>query len=147
WNSTSSKVELAAANGATLSVSATLTIPNAFTMSCAADFDSDGKADIAGADSILGTIMVLKNTTVLDTVALFGVQSYLVELGLGSRPGTATGIGGIACGDVNGDGFNDIVIVRCSSGSSCTSPGRADLFLGKGDGTFQTKTQIVNPLT
>lgn len=43
----------------------------------------------------------------------------------------------IAAGDVNGDGIPDLVVTNGCSGGSCTT-GVVEVFLGKGDGTFDS---------
>lgn len=56
------------------------------------------------------------------------------------------GVGAMACRDVNGDGHVDFLILRCTSGSNCATPGRADLFLGNGHGSF-SKSAFTSPLS
>lgn len=91
-----------------------------------ADFNHDGKLDIA----VTGTC---------------GLNCGVVSILLGDGDGTfashleyTTGVGPITlvAADFNGDGFLDLAIVD-DCGTTC---GLVSILLGKGDGTFQAKT-------
>jgi hypothetical protein len=85
------------------------------------DLNGDGKLDIVTLDAIAGTVHVLLGTGA-------GAFGAAMAYPLGTAT-SASGLGALAIGDVNGDGKPDIAAVEPSS---------ATLFVlvGKGDGTF-----------
>jgi len=83
-----------------------------------ADFNGDGLPDIVDADDFDGTISVLINTTA------GGVLSFAASTPYGS--GLAFGEQGIAAGDVDGDGFTDVVLNDIAS----VPDGQNDIFYG-----------------
>jgi hypothetical protein len=48
----------------------------------------------------------------------------------------ANNVSGLAVGDVNGDGKQDVVAVNCGNDSTCSSQTFVTVLLGNGDGTF-----------
>ena len=94
--------------------------PNAIAM---ADFNGDGKLDMAVVNSIVGTVSVLLG---------HGDGTFAAV-----APALAGGneIDGIQVGDVIGDGIADLVI------SSFNSK-RVSVYLGKGNGTFATAIDL-----
>jgi Tfp pilus tip-associated adhesin PilY1 len=151
WDSSASALKLNGLSGSTLHY--TTTLSSSLNMACAADFDGDGNPDIAGTDTTTGFLKVFKNQTTDNPAPnwsdstqgrapKFGPTVYTVE-----SSSTYKGLGAIGCGDINGDGKNDIVLIRCTSGSGCTNPTRAVYFLGNGDGTFGSPVQLVKNLS
>jgi hypothetical protein len=91
-----------------------------------ADFNRDGNLDLAtlrSPPSDPGSVQILMGN---------GDGSFRapVSLPVGLRPK------GLAVADLNGDGFPDIVVVN---GGPIGMPGSVSVFLGNGDGTFQTR--------
>ena len=90
-----------------------------------ADFNNDGKADLAVVNSTSGTVSILLGN---------GDGTFTVGTALttGADPISA------AVGDFNGDGKLDLAVVAndavsCDDGSTCDE---IDIFLGNGNGTF-----------
>ena len=80
-----------------------------------------------------------------------GVVSVLLGNGDGTFQPAATFSSGaynasfVAVADVNGDGKPDLIVPnQCMTSSDCGSgsPGEVSVFLGNGDGTFQTPELI-----
>jgi FG-GAP-like repeat/Abnormal spindle-like microcephaly-assoc'd, ASPM-SPD-2-Hydin/FG-GAP repeat len=94
-----------------------------------ADFNQDGKLDVAALES--------QNTSGLQI--LLGNGDGTFSIGAGYSP--ASNPTAIAIGDLNGDGLPDIVVGGNSIGGA--SPSSISVFLGNGDGTFQTPITIV----
>lgn len=131
---------------------APLGIADGVAIGCAADFDGDGWPDIVATDR-LGALMVYQNRTFESPApdwtdptrarAPRFVPSTVIESSNGQ-----SGDGSMLCGDLDGDGRMDFILVRCGAGQpSCTTPARADMFLGNGDGTFRSPVQAVPSLS
>lgn len=96
-----------------------------------ADVNDDGKPDIIVADYF----------------ASYGNDDGVVGVLLGNGDGTfqeaVTYFSGggstesVVAADVNGDGFPDLIVANCGSGSNCDNSGTAGVLLNNGDGTFQ----------
>jgi hypothetical protein len=86
----------------------------------AADFNGDGKPDLASANSGGNTISVLLSNG-------DGTFTSKPTLATGSVPYSLT------AGDFNGDGKLDLAVANFASGA----PSIVSIFLGNGDGTFQ----------
>lgn len=88
----------------------------------AGDFNGDGLTDIAVTDTaVRGTMFLLLNK---------GDGTFAKT---GPSPITGLSVGGIAAGDLNGDGLLDLVLANYDGGSG----NGVTVLLGKGDGTFQ----------
>ena len=86
----------------------------------AADFNDDGKPDLATANSVDGTVSILLG----NGDGTFAAQPTLVT---GSVPYS------LAAGDFNRDGKLDLVVTNFANGT----PSTVSVFIGNGDGTFQ----------
>jgi hypothetical protein len=101
----------------------TTTVGNVFANIAVADFNGDGKADVAFISPGLPlTLMIGK-----------GDGTFAAPVQIGSPIIFSVGF---ATNDFNHDGKADLLIVLPSG--NLTSPGTAEVLLGKGDGTFQT---------
>ncbi len=97
----------------------------------AADFNGDGKIDLAALDSVGGTLAVLLGNgdgtftapTALPTDSNFGTSS-------------------LAVGDFNGDGKPDIAVAAAANNSSTTPDVKVSIFAGNGDGTFGARSDV-----
>lgn len=72
-----------------------------------ADFDNDGKLDLAVTNANSNTISVFRNTSSLNNIN----NTAKVDFTTGSLPY------GISAGDIDGDGFTDLVVTNLSSNS------------------------------
>ncbi|HTN92374.1 MAG TPA: FG-GAP-like repeat-containing protein [Sorangium sp.] len=94
---------------------------------CAADFDRDGVADIATTSVALSQVSVIMGTgggsfgapTLISIAATGGVQSS------------------IACRDLNGDGFSDLVVTSPASA-------RLSILINQGNGSFAAPVAYTN---
>ena len=88
----------------------------------AGDFNGDGLTDLAVSDTaVSGTVFLLLNKG----------DSTFSKTAL--SPTTGLSLGGIAAGDLNGDGLLDLVLANYDGGSG----NGVTVLLGKGDGTFE----------
>jgi hypothetical protein len=96
-----------------------------------ADFNGDGKPDLAFGSEVDGSISIFLGNG--DGTFTQGV----------SIPGTFANVGALAVGDVNGDGIEDLVLSQPAAQT-------LRIFLGHGDGTFtqvsETPATGDNPL-
>jgi uncharacterized repeat protein (TIGR01451 family) len=92
------------------------------------DFNGDGKLDLAVANFGSSDVSILINN---------GDGTF--KAAVNSPAGT--GPAAMVAGDFNGDGKLDLVVINLGNPSSNVN-GAVFLLLGKGDGTFQTPTQI-----
>jgi hypothetical protein len=131
-------------------------------VACPADFDGDGWTDFVGitvdgtelawyrnrtkvnqdADILAGTLNW--NNTSYITTPRFDKVGYIEKTGTATPP-WATGDGAFAmgCGDFSGDGKQDFFVIL-EVGNDSGRPYRADMFIGKGDGTFQPRYQLTS---
>lgn len=100
-----------------------------------ADFDNDGKLDMAVTNANSNTLSVFRNTTSLNSIT----NALKVDFTTGSLPY------GIAAGDIDGDGYVDLVVTNLSSNSISvfknTSIGSSINFAAKVD--FTTLVQPI----
>ncbi|MFN8483836.1 MAG: VCBS repeat-containing protein [Anaerolineae bacterium] len=83
----------------------------------AADFDRDGRLDLATANYVPGNVTVYRG----DGSGGFSQIGIAITTGAGAR--------GLVVGDFNGDGTPDLAVANLSAGS-------VSILLGLGDGTF-----------
>src|SRR5882762_8180942 len=88
-----------------------------------ADFDADGKLDLAVANNADDTVSILLGN---------GTGAFTTK----STPAAGSGANWIAVGDFDGDGILDIAVANAGS----TGPGGVSILLGNGDGTFTLKS-------
>ncbi len=106
----------------TFSVPSVISGPNELRRIAVADFNGDGKIDLAAMG--VGNIWVLLGNG--DGTLQ---SSPISNLPCDPSGAPACGIGGLATGDLNSDGFPDLVVAEENS---------IERFIGRGDGTFQT---------
>ncbi len=115
-------------------------------LACGGDFDKDGWTDFIGAgpDSSAWAKFYKNNTKQNSDLAStsdwlnanFVVTPKFTKTGNDIVAGSSMGGGALGCGDVNKDGKDDYIYVRCTSGNNC-APSVYKVFLGNGNGTFQ----------
>jgi YVTN family beta-propeller protein len=115
----------------TFASASTDTVGTAPTYVLTADFNGDGKADLAVVNSNSGTVSILLGNG-------DGTFSSGTPLTTGTNPVSA------AAGDFNADGKLDLAVVSngtigCDDGGTCI---QIFIFLGNGDGSFATGTAI-----
>jgi hypothetical protein len=116
---------------------------------CAADFDEDGWTDFVatgqGANSYIKTFKneTYQNAEPSDWNDATKIRTpkftttTQIEAANSSYDAAVMG-----CADLNGDGHQDFVYIRCTS-SGCTTPTRSDVFLGNGHGAFAAPYKMV----
>ncbi|PYT68404.1 MAG: hypothetical protein DMG39_21320 [Acidobacteria bacterium] len=90
----------------------------------AADFDGDGKLDLAIANSGDNTVTIMLGN---------GDGTFSVQPNLGTGNASGSGPNSLIAGDFNNDGKLDLAFANFASGT----PSDVSVFLGNGDGTFQ----------
>jgi len=101
----------------------------------AADFNGDGKPDLAATVNDAGTVAILVNN---------GDGTFQTPVSYGAASGPYQ----LAVGDFNEDGKSDLVVTNyCIVGPSpllCVGSyvGTVSILLGKGDGTFETASSV-----
>ncbi|WP_437721100.1 FG-GAP-like repeat-containing protein [Sorangium sp. So ce861] len=94
---------------------------------CTGDFDNDGAADIATTSVSLNQVSVIFG----NGTGSFGAPTLITIAGTGGVQSS------IACRDLNGDGFSDLVV---------TSPGtaRLSILINQGNGSFAAPVAYTN---
>ncbi|MBP6629502.1 MAG: VCBS repeat-containing protein [Kofleriaceae bacterium] len=128
---------------------------------CAGDFDEDGWVDFVSVDQNATRIELFKNKSYDNptpdwsnpaaTLTPKFEVSTIIEAS-SSTPGRlfttpgSSGDGGHAfgCGDLNGDGHQDFVLLANNNEGSGPRPYRADAFLGNGAGGFTARYQLTS---
>jgi uncharacterized repeat protein (TIGR01451 family) len=90
-----------------------------------ADFDADGKLDLAVANNADDTVSILLGN---------GAGAFTTK----STPAAGSGANWIAVGDFDGDGILDIAVANAGS----TGAGGVSILLGNGDGTFTLRSSL-----
>ncbi len=107
------------------------------------DYDADGRLDLltlTDCFSLPGCVMprtVRLYRQVSD--AVFSDVTLVAGLELALAPASDRHVGGVAAGDVNGDGYLDLFITEWRSGSS-VAPDGSRLFMNTGTGSFAEGT-------
>ncbi|MDI1449742.1 FG-GAP-like repeat-containing protein [Polyangium sp. 6x1] len=94
---------------------------------CTADFDHDGVADIATTSVTLSQVSVILGTG----GGSFGAPSFITIPSTGGVQST------IACRDLNGDGFSDLVVTSPASA-------RLSVLINQGNGSFAAPVAYAN---
>ncbi|KYF97876.1 hypothetical protein BE18_28360 [Sorangium cellulosum] len=94
---------------------------------CAGDFDHDGVADIATTSVTLSQVSVILGTG----GGSFGAPTLISIAGTGGVQSS------IACRDVNGDGFSDLVVTSPSAA-------RLSILINEGNGSFAAPVAYTN---
>ncbi|WP_232379855.1 FG-GAP-like repeat-containing protein [Polyangium fumosum] len=97
---------------------------------CTGDFDQDGIADIATTSVTLSQVSVILGTG----GGSFGAPTFITISNTGGVQST------IACRDLNGDGFSDIVVTSPSTA-------RLSILLNQGSGSFAAPVAYTNAVS
>jgi hypothetical protein len=147
FNALQHNMTLMRTGGSIIEVDAPVT--DLLTMGCAADFNEDGYDDIIGTTA-LGTVKIYLNQTGTEAAPDWTIANILRTplfangVTVDSNT-TAKGLGSMACGDVDNDGFADAVLMRCSSllATNCNGPDRHMIYYGNGiGGVRETRTLL-----
>ena len=92
-------------NGSTFAAKVDFTTGNTPQQAAMADFDGDGKVDLATSNNTAGTVSVLRNTSTV------GSPSFAAKIDLTAGTGTRN----VAVGDIDGDGKPDIAVTNITS--------------------------------
>ncbi len=96
-----------------------------------ADFNGDGKIDLATLDSVGGTLAVLLGIG-------DGTFNAPTPLPADSNFSAST----LAVGDFNGDGKPDVAVTAAANTASITPDAKVSIFAGNGDGTFGARSDV-----
>jgi hypothetical protein len=130
-------------NGITSASAITLSTTGGTSFGTACDVNGDGKSDVlvgasayTGGQSNEGQIRVHYGKTALSSTPDWKYESNIVGAGLGNS---------VACaGDLNGDGYGDIVAGAAAYDGAYTDQGRAYVFLGGSTGPAAAPSWTVN---
>jgi len=99
------------------------------------DLNGDGVPDLVVANCSSNNVTCESSPTgEVDVLLGNGDGTFQAAVGYGSGGYKALSI---AIGDVNGDGYPDLVVVNYCQSGNCESGGGVSVLLGNGDGTFQ----------
>jgi hypothetical protein len=105
-----------------------------------ADVNADGKPDLLVANSCAESPVCNPSGNFGGVDVLLGNGDGSFQAAVGYRS-VNSDTNSVAVGDVNGDGNPDLALSNyCAIGSYCFLDGSADVFLAKGNGTFQNAT-------
>ncbi len=147
WDGTSAQLQLQKQAGVFSGTVLGVSVP--IFSGCAADFDEDGWTDfVATGQGANSYIKFFKNETYQNAEPSDWSDATQIRTPKFSTTtqieaaNTSYDAAVMACADLNGDGHQDFVYIRCTS-SGCTTPTRLDIFLGNGHGAFSAPYKMV----
>ncbi len=130
----------------------TLGITASIFSGCAGDFDNDGWTDfVATGSGSFDYIKWFKNETYTSPMPVDWTNPLdirapnFVDMGNVENASGLYNAAVMGCADIDGDGNQDFVYLRCLTGALCI-PTRYDIFLGNGNGTFKTPYPLTSTI-
>lgn len=109
-----------------------------YSVSTAGDVNGDGLSDVivgspGDLGSQIGRAYVYNGTNSVNGITSATPSAYLVSSASGQQEGAQFGYSVSTAGDVNGDGFSDVIVGAPTFDTSYTDVGRAFVFIGSVD--------------